>query len=342
MLKKTLLLLFIGIITVPLISFTFQKRTPALRTIIIDPGHGGKDPGASGLESTEAQIALEISKKLGKEIERSLPDVKVLFTRTTDVLPGNKDDKSEALRWRANFANSSGADLFISIHLNFIGKQPGGWYEKKIIAYNNKITYVGKGKKRRKVVTKIPVYQPYYVVNETTGTETYIWTAKENAHKEQVVTQGEFSGERDSTIEVPENDPVIKALKLLYAKKFFKNSFQLADLIQKEFEKRGRINRGVKQRNEKGIWVLHATGMPSILVETGFISNKEEEQYLLSNKGQSEIVEDITNALKIYNSNLEKQQTNTSITRAALQPSSNHGPYEFLQMIEEKESEAAK
>ncbi|MBD0286769.1 MAG: N-acetylmuramoyl-L-alanine amidase, partial [Flavisolibacter sp.] len=126
------------------------------------------------------------------------------------------------------------------------------------------------------------------------------------------------------------------------AKKFFKNSFQLADLIQKEFEKRGRINRGVKQRNEKGIWVLHATGMPSILVETGFISNKEEEQYLLSNKGQAEIVEDITNALETYNGLLGKQQTNTSTTRAALQPSSNQGPYEFLQMIEEKESKAGK
>ena len=172
MLKKTLLIFFTGLVAAALTSFTYPKSRPVLRTIIIDPGHGGKDPGASGLQSTEAQLALEISKKLGKEIEQALPGTKVLFTRTTDILPGNLNDKSEALRWRANFANSSGADLFISVHLNFIGKAPGGWYEKRIVGWNEKISYRGKGKRKKKIVTRIPVYQPYYVVNETTGTET--------------------------------------------------------------------------------------------------------------------------------------------------------------------------
>lgn len=337
MLKKTLFFFFIGLIGTSLASFVPKKEKPVLRTLIIDPGHGGVDPGASGLESTEAEICLEISKRLGKEIERAFPDVKVLFTRTADMLAGNLSNKSESLRWRANFANNSGADLFISIHCNSIGRAPGGWYEKKIIAYNNKITYVGKGKKKKKVVRKIPVYQPYYVVNTTTGTETYIWTAKENAHKEQVVA-GEFSGESEEGIEVPENDPVIKALKLLYTKKFFKNSYRFADLVQQEFTKRGRINRGVKQRNEKGIWVLHATGMPSVLIETGFISNKEEEQYMLSKKGQEEIVEDITNALKTYVSLLEKQQQTLPADPASLLPKTDQSPYAFLQWIESKEA----
>ena len=78
--------------------------------------------------------------------------------------------------------------------------------------------------------------------------------------------------------------------------------------MQDEFTNTGRINRGVKQRNDVGIWVLHATGMPSILVETGFITNKEEEEYLNSPEGQQEIVKDISNAVKKYFEGLENQK----------------------------------
>lgn len=315
MLTKTIFLLFVISFTIPLFSFVPKNFPKPVKTIIIDAGHGGKDQGAAGLISTEAQICLEISMRLGKQIEKSLPGVKVLFTRTTDIFPGNMPTKKDGDRYRATFANQSGADLFISIHCNSAGKAPGGWYEKKIINYNNKISYKGKGKKRKKVVTKIPVYQPYYVVNTVKGTETYIWTAKENSHKGQMVTTGEFSSEEDSSITVPEDDPTIKALKLLYTKRYFGYSLRLADLIQQEFLKSGRINRGVKQRNEKGIWVLHATGMPSILVETGFISNKEEEEFLNSDPGQDEIVLNIIDALKKYIESVNPEGTKDGNTK---------------------------
>lgn len=335
--KKILLVLFFFTGTAFFSSFSVKIPQKVLRTVIIDAGHGGKDQGAAGLISTEAQLCLEISMKLGKEIEEKIPGVKVLYTRTADILPGNKNNKDEALRYRADFANQSGADLFLSIHCNSIGKGAGGWYEKRIIGYNNKYTYQGKGKKKKKIVTKIPVYQPYYVVNTTTGTETFIWTAKENSHKTQIVgSHTEFSGEQDSTITVPENDPVINAMKLVYTKKYFKNSYQLADFVQTEFEKAGRINRGVKQRNEKGIWVLHATGMPSVLIETGFISNKEEELYLNSDKGQAEVVTNITDALKNYISWLEKQQSQNGST-TNVSRSSGESNLPFLEMIADKE-----
>ena len=86
-----------------------------------------------------------MSKKLGDLIQKELPDVKVLFTRTTDIIPGNSRNKNEGLRWRANFANQSKADLFISIHCNSAGRSPGGWYEKRIVGYDEKETYTGKG-----------------------------------------------------------------------------------------------------------------------------------------------------------------------------------------------------
>lgn len=338
MLKKTsALLLFIAGLA-PVYSFSVKEPKPAIRTIIIDPGHGGKDQGADGLVTTEAQICLQVSKKLGQLIEKEIPGIKILYTRTTDIIPGNKPNKDEGLRYRADFANQSGADLFISIHCNSAGKAPGGWYEKRIVDYNEKVSYKGKGKKKKKIVTKVPVYQSFYVTNEAAGTETYIWTAKENSHKGQNINAGEFSSEEDSTITIPENDPVVNALKMIYAKKYFLNSFRLADLVQKEFEKAGRINRGVKQRNERGIWVLHATGMPSILIETGFVSNKQEEEYLNSEKGQDEIAGNITSALKNYITLLESQKTpagNTSVL-----PNAN-GTVAFLQSIEQREKKSA-
>lgn len=310
MLKKTILVLFLF----PLFmqpSFSQEKKA---KTIIIDPGHGGNDPGAGGLISTEAQLTLEISKKLGERITKEISNLNVLFTRTTDIIPGNSRNKNEGLRYRANFANESKADLFISIHCNSAGKAPGGWNEKRIVGYDEQVSYVGK--KKKKVVKKVPIYETVYVTNHSKGTETFIWTAKENSHKEQLVADhAEFAAyEADSSMTVEPNDPVINALKLLYTRKYFMKSLKLAELVQQEFEKRGRVNRGVKQRNDIGIWVLHATGMPSILVEIGFISNKEEELYMNSEQGQEEIVTDIINAIKIYFNSLEvpKQNNNTS------------------------------
>lgn len=301
MLKKSLLILPLFFVVLTVLSFTTEKRK-AVKTIIIDPGHGGNDPGASGLISTEAQLSLAMSMKLGASIQKDLPDVKVLFTRTTDIIPGNSRNKNEGLRWRANFANQSKADLFISIHCNSAGKSPGGWHEKRIVGYDEKETWVGKGKKKRKKTVKVPIYESFYVLNPSKGTETFIWTAKENSHKGKLVgDHAEFEGyEGDSTVTVDENDPVINALKLVYTKKYFLNSLRLAEMVQQEFEKAGRVNRGVKQRNDVGIWVLHATGMPSILVEAGFISNKEEEEYMNSEAGQDEIVSNVLAAIKRY------------------------------------------
>lgn len=274
------------------LAFAFKpppEKRKGVKTIVIDPGHGGKDQGAKGLITTEAKICLSVGLKLGKAIEEKYPDMKILYTRTTDIIPGNKPDKNQGLRYRAEFANQSGGDLFIAIHVNSARK----------IAHRvpNGYKYVGKGKKRRKVQT----YRTYYTPNPAKGTETYIWAADESGHKKDMIKPDDEFGEIDSTIVMPEiNDPVMKAFQLLYAKKYFENSLQFATMIETEFVKGGRLSRGVKQRNDVGIWVLHATGMPSVLIETGFISDKEEEEYLNSEKGQEEIVQNIVDALTNY------------------------------------------
>src|SRR5687768_1464357 len=163
--RKTIFTLFgVLFITLTLTSFKKPNTVPrkAIRTIVIDPGHGGLDPGARGLISTEAEVSLEVAMKLGKLIQREFPDIKIVYTRTTDVLAGHKPDKDAANRYRADLANDSGGDLFIAIHCNSAGRAPGGWYGQRISRYN----YVEKKVKvKKKWVTKnvkVPVYEKYW------------------------------------------------------------------------------------------------------------------------------------------------------------------------------------
>ncbi|RYE01003.1 MAG: N-acetylmuramoyl-L-alanine amidase, partial [Sphingobacteriales bacterium] len=83
------------------------------------------------------------------------------------------------------------------------------------------------------------------------------------------------------------------------SKKYWMNSARMADFVESEFGKVGRVSQGSYQR-QVGIWVLQATAMPSVLVETGFITNKEEEDYLNSESGQQEVANCISRALGNY------------------------------------------
>lgn len=308
-------------------NVAWAQQKSVLGTIIIDPGHGGIDPGASGQFSTEANVALAISLKLGKALAQELPDSKLIFTRTTDELPGGLNNIHESLRWRADMANQAHGDLFIAIHCNANGMRAGGWYAKRIVGHKTRTVYVGKGSKRHKKTVRVPVYESYWVKNNEHGTETYIWAADRTGYKGEAIQStgtGESSGEnvQDSTNELDLNSPEAIIRAQLYEKKYFSKSLLLASLVEEEFEKEGRLSRGVKQRNEKGIWVLQATGMPSILVETGFITQTEEEKYINSEEGQNEIVAAIVNAIKRYKASLEGSNTNTSapVSPAAFAP----------------------
>ncbi len=90
----------------------------------------------------------------------------------------------------------------------------------------------------------------------------------------------------------------------IYAKMYQEKSDKLALLVNEEVEKTGRAALGVNQR-QTGIWVLQATNMPAILVETGYINNPEDERYLNSEKGQQELAELITKAVIRYRQQVE-------------------------------------
>ena len=107
-------------ITISLIAFTMlflfseahipKTKPKGVKIIVIDAGHGGKDPGCNGETNNEKMVALGIALKLGEFIEKNLPDVKVIYTRKTDEFV--------ELEERAQIANRNNADLFISIHCN--------------------------------------------------------------------------------------------------------------------------------------------------------------------------------------------------------------------------------
>jgi N-acetylmuramoyl-L-alanine amidase len=332
MLKKTLFI-FSLLLTVTSFSSFVEKKQKAIKTIVIDAGHGKVGNGylgAKGSYSYEDEICYEVAKKLVKLVATQFPDIRIVETRPTH----NNTDNRE----RADIANQNRGDLFVSIHVNAAPPKQ----HRELTGYRNVVSYVGKGKKRRKVTKKVPRYHYYTTPNPAKGTETYIWGAHKNEDKEVALRENaSMLGEenyREKYGDVDPNSPDFIALSLLKTKQFFKYSASLASMVEEQFAKVGRSSHGQKQR-QVGIWVLQATAMPSVLVETGYITNREEEDYLNSESGQQEIAECVVNALRNYIGWLEKQQA-----PAAGQTGANFSTqksYAFLKDIEEREQKRA-
>lgn len=287
--------------------------TSSVKTIIVDAGHGGSDVGARGTQTNEATITLAVAQKLARALREQFTSLNILETRPTYALPGNNTKAVAANRYRAEFANRNNGDLFISLHCNAAGRKPGGWYSKRVVGRQARTRYVKKGKRRIKQTYYVNKYEDVWVENKASGTETYIWAVNKNDQKVSSMhntnpededyynEEGNEDADDSDSLQLPDpNDPTERARMLIYAQHYFRKSYSLATLVEKEFVASGRNSRGVQQRNHKGIWVLQATGMPSILVEMGFISNNEDQAYLMSEEGQNTIVKDIVNAVKVY------------------------------------------
>jgi N-acetylmuramoyl-L-alanine amidase len=337
MMKRAVLVSFFVSITAVLVSFIPQKESKqkVLKTIIVDAGHGlmpgGGHNGAKGSYSYEDDICLSISRELVSQLQEVLPDVKIVETRT--------DENIVPLHRRAEIANENHGDLFISIHCNAM---PPDRHSERI-GTKTVTTYVGKGKKRKKVTKKVPEYRYWTTPNPRKGTETYIWGAHKNEDKEVAVRENApmlvEENYKENYGDIDPNSPEFIALALLKTKQFFKRSATLAGFVEDEFTKAGRTSSGQQQR-QVGIWVLQATAMPSVLVETGFITNREEEDYLNSKEGQQEISRCVTDAVKNYVDWLEKQQqlsnSNTQNNNSKADPVKDSKA--FLEMIGKKEN----
>lgn len=296
--KKLFVSSFFILVSLALFNASSAQTKSRIKTVIVDAGHGGTDAGARGSYSTEAQITLALSLKVADLLQKELPDTKILETRTTDIF--------QPVTEKAAFANQNKGDLFVCIHVNAAPPKR----HSEITGYRNKVYYTGKGKKRVKHTKKEPVYRVWYTPNPRVGTGTYVWAADRDSKKADAMNE-RFESETEVSDNVPDpNTPEGIIASRLWVQKYFKNSVRLASMIENEFVKIGRKSDGVLQRNEKGIWVLQATNMPAVLIETGFITNKEEEDFLNSQEGQEQMSAAIVNAVVNFKKLLDASKSN--------------------------------
>jgi N-acetylmuramoyl-L-alanine amidase len=308
MIKKGLLL-FGCICTLGAYNNECAAQGKKLKTIVVDAGHGGSDPGAhaiyeGSLKSYEKDITLAISLKLVAELKKQLPDVKVVPTRTTDVF--------DNVRVKANIANEAKGDLFLCIHADSgpvkTGRRQIG--TKTVTRY--RVFYTKKGKKKIKNTepydVEIPEYESYKIPMTAKGTTVYIFAAGKTDDKLDAImdNEGETNTEDSVYNNFNFNTPEGRQLAQIYAKLYQEKSDLIATLVNDEVAETGRNALGVRQR-QKGIWVLSATKMPAILIETGYINTPEDERYINSKEGQQELAEAITKAVVKYKAQLEKK-----------------------------------
>lgn len=209
-------------------------------TVVIDPGHGGKDVGAVGAISNEKSINLNIALALGNLIERNLSDVRVIYTRKTDVFI--------SLKGRAEIANRAKADLFISVHTNSVPptKTPPQGFQVYTLGMHRAKDNLDVAMRENSVISLEKGYEKTYQGFDPNSSESYImFEILQSANMEK--------------------------------------SVELARLIQRSVcSKANRNDKGVHQA---GFLVLRETSMPSCLIELGFITSNEEEQFLNSSRG---------------------------------------------------------
>lgn len=232
-----------------------DSNVQTIKTVCIDAGHGGKDPGCHGGYSNEKTVCLNIALKLGARIKAAYPSVKVIYTRSTDVFV--------ELEERARIANKNKADLFICIHAN--SASPAAF-----------------------------------------GTETYVLGLHKTEAQRKIAEKENSSifleadgGEKYKDFDLSPDALIFKQLQMAV---YLDQSIKFASNMQTEFKKLGRSDRGVKQA---GFIVLYKTTMPSVLIETGFLTNVEEEKFLADTSSQTKMADAMFVAFQKYKNELE-------------------------------------
>lgn len=241
-----------------------QSDIGKIKCICIDAGHGGKDSGALGSKAKEKDLVLSVALKLGRLIENTYPDMKVVYIRNKDVFV--------ELRDRTRIANRNKADLFISVHANALDlkKKPSNKYVK--------------------------------------GVETFVLGTNSSEHNLKVAMQENsvIHYEDDYSAKYAGFDPSKAESYILFnmvRNLHLENSVNLATMIHSELVRNTKqVNREVRQAP---LWVLKDVAMPAVLVEMGYISNPDDERFMMSSAGQDKIARSIFKGFQNYKNKLE-------------------------------------
>jgi N-acetylmuramoyl-L-alanine amidase len=260
-LQKNVLRLFLLVGLLSFFQVAVRAQSGKIKTVVIDAGHGGHDPGCHGASNNEKEVCLSMALKLGNLIKERYPDVKVIYTRTTDVFV--------ELAERANIANRNNADLFICIHAN----------AGSTTAYGSE-TYV-LGLHRTDAQQKV--------------------AERENAS----ISLEDDKGAKYRSYDLTPDGIIALQFQLAV---FHRQSILFAEMIQKEFKRIGRYDRGVKQA---GFLVLYKTTMPSVLIETAFLPNPTEERLIGSAEGQQKMAQAMFQAFVNFKNTTEGKSAAT-------------------------------
>ncbi len=244
--------LFIFLLCTFILFEASGKETPQT-TVVIDAGHGGKDPGSVVGKAKEKNIVLDIALKLGKLIKENQKNIKVVYIRDGDYFVPLMD--------RAQIANKANADLFISIHSNYCSNPTIYGTETYVLGLHRTEDNLNVAKKENSVILLEDDYTTRYEGFNPNLSESYIM----------------FELIQDAYLD---------------------QSLRFASILQSNFKMLAqRHDREVRQA---GFLVLRETSMPSVLIETGYLSNKKENSYLLTDEGRREISQSIYGSMMSY------------------------------------------
>ena len=253
-----------------------------LSTIVIDPGHGGHDPGciSADKKTREKNVALDISQRLARKIGASLPGVKVVLTRS--------DDTFVTLSGRADIANNLGADLFISVHVNAQAKgTSASGYSIHCLGQSSRegndlfSKNLELCKRENSVILLEDDYQTRYQGFDPNDPQSYIlFSLMQNAHLEHSLIFAE------DVANAMKGGPISRS-------------------------------RGVSQ---DPFWVLWRTTMPSVLVEVGFMTNPNDLKALRSPDDRDKIADNLLQAIKTFKKRYDNSTSTTTAPEPAAKP----------------------